>query len=287
MRRRLHFVRLLPLLALMILLAAALPVRADTGPKPSVTITLKNLPAGEVYATLLSAVASTGPYSSVGKKDLGPNALNEEKAWNAFCDYAENDAYYFLGYIQNVTRGQTFRWGYYPPQNFKLLIYVVQEDRCLCSEEARRYAFDSLFTADCAAQPILPERIVLSDIRLVPFLMRIVLTLVIELAVAFFFRLRSRKQILVILAANLATQFLLNLFLMNGPSLSRLPLLSSWGLLFIVCEAGVFVAEAIVYTRTLASTDHSSKELRLYAFCANLASLVLGWIASVLFPSLL
>ena len=59
--------------AALLMLTAAVPALADMGPKPTVIVTVKGLPEGECYGTLLSQTDSTGPesaYESSGYKQL-------------------------------------------------------------------------------------------------------------------------------------------------------------------------------------------------------------------------
>ena len=53
---------------LLLLSAMALPVYGDTGPKPSVNVTIEGLEGRACWATLLSARSSTGPHSSLWRE---------------------------------------------------------------------------------------------------------------------------------------------------------------------------------------------------------------------------
>ena len=270
---------ILCLFLLLMLFTAMISAHADTGPKPSVTVTLENLPEGRVYATLLSKTESTGPYFAGRTYDQ----MNEyggaevpRDIWDAFSAYTDPDGFYFLGYIRDVTKTKTFSWTYYPPQDFKLLIYLADSGTFLCSEADSRYAFDSAYTADCALQPISLTHTIVTLGHAAGFLLRLLITLAVELFIALLFDLREKRQILVIVLTNLVTQILLNLVLMSGPSVSRLTWWSSWTFLFILCEIAVIAVEAIVYAKTLEDENHSKKQLAVYALIANLASLVIG-----------
>lgn len=274
-------------LCLTLLLGAALPARADTGPKPSVTITLEDLPAGRAYATLLSKSDSSGPYSAY--YDYGDRfaSLNVERGiWDALKAYSDGDGFFFLGFVQDVTESKTVSWSYYPPETFKLLIYLADSNTFLISGTESRYAFDSLFAADCSGGTIALNRTLVSGNRIAGIALRVVCTILIELGIAWLFRLRGRREILVIVLTNLVTQILMNLVLMTGPSGGRLLHSLSWLLNFLLCELCVFIVEAVIYSKKLRNETRTPGKLVLYAFLANLASMALGICFMNLFPSL-
>jgi hypothetical protein len=117
---------------------------ADTGPKPSVVIEFEGLPSGDCYVTLLSKSESTGPYS-VYDGDPDHAQYQEGDAdypvWEKFASYEDEDGYYFLQYFARLGDSSTFEWGYYPPEDFKILLYFPDDDRFVVSGEAyERYA---------------------------------------------------------------------------------------------------------------------------------------------------
>lgn len=280
--------RLRVLLILILLLSAVLPVHADMFPQPQVTITIKNLPEGRIYATLLAKEEESGPYIS-GEHVTSWEYINltiSDKIWQAFNNYAKEDEYHFLGFIQNITHSQTLTWVFYPPQDFKLVIYHPTSGLFLSSEKVSRYAFSSLFSAECTENGISLTRTLPVSAWIWGLLGRFLLTILVELGVAMIFRLWKKRHIKVIVIANLITQTVLNFILMRFPPLSRLKAWSYWTLLLVLCEIIVFVTEAIIYTKKLDELEHTKPMLVLYAFVANLASLGLCFVFSALFPAL-
>ena len=83
---------------LTLLFAFALPAFADTGPKPSVEISFRNLPDTACFATLLSKERSTGPASAWDgdPDDLPQTDDPAQAAWNAFAQYRDRDGFFFL-----------------------------------------------------------------------------------------------------------------------------------------------------------------------------------------------
>ena len=55
----------------------------------------------------------------------------------------KTEGWYFLGFLSNVTETHSISWTYYPPQNFRVLVYMPKTDTWLISEECSRFAFDS------------------------------------------------------------------------------------------------------------------------------------------------
>ena len=122
---------------------------ADTGPKPSVVIELVGLDGRECYATLLSEDESYGPNRAwrEGEEMLAYHETDKE-IWQKFVDYKDTDGYYFLQQFWNCTEAEGFKWGYYPPDPFKLLLYFPETDTFAVTPVYEQYAFDSYYTVD-------------------------------------------------------------------------------------------------------------------------------------------
>ena len=288
MRSKNRRLRLCLMLSLLILFSSVLPARADMFPQPSVTIKVENLPEGRVYATLLSKEPASGPYMAgehIWDPELG-NLTISETIWKAFNGYAKQDGYYFLGYIQNISNSRTFVWEFYPPQDFKLVLYLPATGTFLCSEKENRYVFNSTFAADCSGGSIELIRTAPASTWVVGLLVRFLISLLVELAVAWFlFNLREKHHLLTIALTNLVTQGLLTYILMRFPPFSRLSWWSGWALLLALGEIVVFVVEAVVYTKVLDEVEHPKTQLVFYAFVANVASVCFGILMGKLFPS--
>lgn len=76
MRRHLLALLVCVLLCLMVLPGTA---SADSGPKPAVTITVVNAPAGEYYLDLL--VTDPGDHANIDPADYDPNLLQGLRDW--------------------------------------------------------------------------------------------------------------------------------------------------------------------------------------------------------------
>lgn len=282
------------LLCVLLVLMLPMPARADVGPKPSVAVNFKGLEGERYYATLLSLKESTGPFSAPrgGGEDNARYHEGDEgyEIFLKFAGYRDADGFYFLQYFQDCTDTQHFSWTYYPPQEFKVLLYFPGEDRFVVSERLERYAFDSYFTADASGlSPAGGLRVVKSYDYVtegVSFAARTLLTIGIELLIALLFRFRGKKVFRFIVIVNVITQVALNaaLFAVNF-SMGSLAFLLAYFLLEFI----VFITEGILYAVGLKKRSErrvSGFKAWAYAFVANAASFVLGVALSLWIPGL-
>ncbi|MEL7622235.1 MAG: hypothetical protein AAGU12_01485 [Clostridiales bacterium] len=278
--------------ALAILLMFPLAARADMGPKPSVVIDFAGLAGEHYYATLLSPTSSTGPHSALSRSGDGYTRYQEGDEdyhiFLKFAEYQDEDGFYFLQFFQDCSQSQQFRWTYYPPQEFKILLYVPERDQFLVSGEIyQRYAFDSYFTADVSpgdpAGSFQGEAAAITAIKSYDYtdetlslLARILLTMAIELAIALIFGFREKRLFRFIILVNAVTQIGLNLTLnlINYYSGHMMFAIS-----YLPLEIAVFIAEGLLYNRYL--PRYSKEEIApwrpwTYALAANAASYALG-----------
>lgn len=279
-----------------LLLIAILPVTAyaDIGPKPSVQIRLEGLGEGVCYGTLLSQTESTGPAYVWDGDTAQQNPMGlPEDVWQAFVNYQDPDGYHFLQWAWRCDETKELNWTYYPPQSFKLLLYFPAQGTFVTSVICERYAFDSYFTAAPGEDGahITAENVSCTIVEksydyvgeLLPLLCRIVLTVLLELLVAWLFSLREKKQIRTILWVNLVTQIGLNVLLnviryRSGPW--------SMALLYVPLELLVFAAEALLYCKLLRKEEGSPsvKRLIFYALTANAVSFAAGLLLAQWIP---
>ena len=285
--------KLIPLLVCIVLLLAVFPssASADVGPKPSVVIDFEGILEQTYYVTLLSSVPSTGPYSAPSDEDFGNyNQGNKDyPIFMKFLEYQDEDGYYFLQYFQNCSDTDRFTWAYYPPSNFKILIYFPDSDYFAISAEAYdSYAFDSYFSVSLTDSEISSviakdETLSFSAIKsydylseILSLIARIVLTITIELLIALLFAFRNKKQFLFIVVVNLVTQIALNVAL-NLINYNYGPLLFVFA--YILFELLVLIIEAVLFTVFLRKYSDSPVPIWktiTYAFIANAVSFVVG-----------
>ena len=259
---------------------------ADMGPKPSVEVVVEQ-PEGErvFYATLLSKEKSTGPHSAVqwDAEELPPwtegMTQREESIYasSVFACYQDPDGYYFLGEQFYCTRG-SFKWGYYPPHTFKILLWFPDTGELICSESMERFAFESCFRVTFSEGGLKVSK----DFRIpsltLAFLARVAATLLLELALAIAFGY-FRKGFRCIVTINLITQIALNVVL---ALVSRTDGGGFFSFLWYVgMEIGILLAEWFYYRPRLPQTNpkHPGKgRVFLYALLANLLSFFGGFL---------
>lgn len=272
-------------LALMAVLPVlTLEVFADMGPKPSVIVDFTGIPEGAAYyVTLLAEETSTGPWNKGGSYFKEEN----EAVWERYLLYRDTDGFNFLEYIAKCTGTNRFIWGYYPPERFKILVYFPETDTFAVTEESyEQYAFDSYYTAELRPDGTLTaKRTYAAYWQVTAFLMRLALTMAVELLLALLFAFRGR-ELLVICGANAVTQVLLNVVLLHG---GYEPFFFWYVIQYGFLELLIFAAEATVYVYALTLPKLGEPEKGpghpiLYAFIANLSSFVLGYLISVRFP---
>ena len=252
---------------------------ADTGPKPSVSVTFENMGDELCYGTLLSKTPSTGPAEAWDGTEDGKYFFNgaDETVWRAFVEYKDPDGFYFLQWFWRTDEKKTLNWRYYPPQTFKILLYypdratesgaadnssgastrdseTTAASGAFCvSDVLKRYAFHSYYFVDM--RNVQSETIgTIAKIsvtqgydysaEILGFFVRFIITLGAETLLALAFGLRTKRAFLTVLAANGVTQIALNL-LLNV----RLHFNNVYGVfpLYFFAELFIFAAEAALY----------------------------------------
>ena len=270
-------------LCLVLAFALAGPASADTGPKPSVRVSFENAPEGVFYGTLLSERSSTGPARY--DPDYEPEEWQEVQdlaVWRAFQGYEDADGYYFLNELWDCSAGD-LAWTYYPPENFKLLLYFPETGEFRVSGIYSRYAFDSYFTAGLASEDGPLELKVSYDLAGEAFglLARVVITIALELAAAFAWGYRSGRELGFITAVNVITQLAMNI----AANLICFFSGTRFAVVFIVLELAVTFAELLIYVRVLPKRgSRDGRSAAGYAIAANLVSAVAGMFLAELIP---
>lgn len=281
-----HAFRLVSLMLLTFVLLAPAFLRtetmkasADTGPKPSVSVTFENMGDELCYGTLLSKTPSTGPARAWDGTEDGKYFFNgaDETVWRAFTEFKDEDGFYFLQWFWRADENKALNWRYYPPQTFKILLYypdratksgaadnsaggatrdseTTAASGAFCvSDVLERYAFHSYYFVDM--RNVQSETIgTIAKIsatqgydysaEILGFFVRFIVTLGVETLLALAFGLRTKRAFLTVLAANGVTQIALNL-LLNV----RLHFNNLYGVipLYFFAELFIFAAEAALY----------------------------------------
>ena len=282
------------LLVIVVMSVFPMTASADTDPKQSVVVDFAGLEGQNYLVTLLSESPAAGPNLAFGYlgEDEGEELTGIEKI---FDDYEDPDGFYFLRFFEDCSETNRFEWGYYPPRTFKVLLYFPETGSFLCSDKSfERYAFDSYFTAhisdlNLAAEAQSAGIIVVKKsypyaTEILALIVRIIITLVIEIGIALLFGFRERKQLKLILITNIVTQISLNL-LLNYVNYNSGPLM--FKIFYFLLELAVFAAEAINYVVCLnkISKEEVPRGLAVkYALVANAASFFIGYGLSQYIP---
>ncbi len=271
---------------------------ADMGPKPSVNVDFENLGDELCYATLLSRTKTTGP-SYVWDGDEDDARHNENgysyiaygyDVWKAFVDYNDEDGFFFLQEAWQVNETKKFGWTYYPPDEFKILLYFPETDTFAVSGIYERYAFDAYYTvnmdgvnlsADYNEELSTDARIEAYRsynyrVEIMSLIARIVITIVIEMAIALAFGYFEKKQLLLLVLVNSVTQIILNV-LLNVINYCSGEL--AFVVFYVLLELGILIGEAILYFFLLNKVSEKPRPKWLaiiYAAAANIVSFAGG-----------
>ena len=285
---------------LLFLLAAALltvPVFADFGPKPQLTVRVENAPE-ELYYLDLLAEGPPSPYaegSSGGLPKEERTALDQAllaaltaavpEGWH--CCVVQDT----LIWGNIVSDEDLFQFGYGLPDVCRVLI-VTKSGETFLSEPFDRQVLQSSATVDWAVKTVKTPSLWRGYAA--QFLATFLPTLAIEGLLFLAFRLWSKRNVLVFLGVNLLTQGGLTLWTsvktvrhgwlwaeMIGEAfrffdpemlLYRLRVFPFYWLL--PAELLILLAEAALYMKLF--RDCSKKRTALYALTANLCSFLLG-----------
>lgn len=266
-------------------------ISADTGPKPSVRIQFKNMDDELCYGTLLSKEESTGPARAWDGEEENINLdFVDRDIWEAFVNYEDSDGYYFLQWAWKVNDTKELAWTYYPPNEFKVLLYYPETNTFISSDVCKRYAFDTYYTVDMDGieigsikydenlsgnQRLNMHKSYEFKNEVKALVCRILITVVVEVLIGLLFKFRN-KELLYILLINVITQIILNVLL---------NVYTGFGYYFVYLslESLVFVIETIFYCLMF---KKKKGYCVLYALVANIASFVIGLYLANLFPGL-
>ena len=266
---------------------------ADVGPKPKLKLEFENFPSSQsqtCYITLLSKYNSTGPHTAYN----GTNARYEEETqmiWEKFLEYKDSDGFYFLQYYEWL-EDNWYQWSYHPPKTFKVLLYFPESDVFVVSDIYERYAFDTYYKVvvtegeNPSAMHIRLEKNYQYKNEFVFFAIRVVLTCLIELAIARMFGFTDKKAMRFIILLNFITQIGLNV-------LANFAYLYCSGdvfmAMYMMLELAVMMVEMVFYTIRLPKYDARAKStvrIIAYTLCANVVSFMLGLFLSFSLPQI-
>lgn len=280
MKRTLRILWLVSLTALLLTVTAF----ADMGPKPQLTVKVVNPPEEPYYLDLLAE----GAYEDVGSpfEGLSWSYTEEEIAaldqsllqalrdavpegWHA-CTAEGSTGAPMWGDLYPDEKGiHTF--GYMGvPETYRILM-VTQSGETWLSDTYVRPGLQSSVKVDWAKREAYAPPASMSNG--LQFLSTLLPTLLLEGALFLLMGFKSKRNILIFLAANLSTQVFL--FLALGVTILQRGLGLTYYMRFFPVELAILVAETWVYRRFF--QEESKAWSTLYGIAANLLSAIAGW----------
>ena len=268
--------RLFAAIACILLCLAVLPgtASADTGPKPAVTITVVNAPAGEYYLDLL--ITDPEPdHDNIEVEDYDPALVAGLRSW-------EGEGWYPA--LVTGTRAPLFgeltaeadgihRFSYHGlPRTFRIAVSGPGGAQAT-AEPFTRTVFYTHLTYDWETNTITSATSPAGFYGL-QFLSTLVPTLIIEGILLWLFGFRARRDWLVFLIVNLVTQAGLHLWI--AADLVSIGDSALQYLVLLVAEVPILLVELAAYVFLL--KEHSRLRRAAYAACANIASYALGYL---------
>ena len=278
------------ILALNIVFCLSLPLYADMGPKPSLTLKIKNAPEGR-YAVGLLVKKSNGyrdenqTYSNV--EDMNRAMFDkmmayEEDGWSIDFSPSRNP---FIGFPNEYgnTRSE-FKFTYYAPSHFKIILvtgedgaeYVSNEIETTRYEAACYYDFETGVLAEDLEQYAKEDKSYFR--RSVAFCVG---TLIMEGLLLFAFGLASWRNLPVFLIANVLTQFYLHATLWGNYKAHGQ---GGWGNLisFMGSELLIVIVETVLYAIFMKQENGKHGRIVAYGILANILSLFGGLFAQTI-----
>lgn len=267
--------RTLCLLALSLALLTVTAL-ADTGPTSRLTVKVKNAPQELYYLDLLSMEGSPR-YPSLTEEELAaldPDLYSALLAaipagWHGCVSQGTDGAPIWGSLTPDENGCHTFS-NYGVPWTYRVLM-VTESGEVFLSEVQTRRMLQSSVTVYWAAKSLSAAPLWAG--YALELLSTLVPTLLLEGLLLAPLGLWNRRNLLVFLAANVATQ--LAMFLTLGTTALKEGVGFGYYLLFIPLELVILLAETVAYRRLF--TETSKRRATVYGISANLCSAVLGW----------
>jgi len=266
-------------------------VNADIGPKPSIEVIVEGLDE-EYYMDLLS------PETSFGDNQEYYNSLSSDmkEAVEPLMSYVDEDGFklHMLNDLTPVPVGNILSekqsnggyrnyYSYMVPDEFKIIILKSNGD-ILVSEIITTTQFNTLVKIDLSEVSFVHiegEEFIypIEDVRVVVpfgdsiagFISRVALTVIIEIAIGyFFFGFKTRRIVRAIIIINIITQVILNVVVFNTFN----PLI--FFIMMVAIEPLIILAEGLFYSAVI--KNEKKWKLWLFALIANVVTALLTFV---------
>lgn len=256
------------------LVAAAVCVSADTGPKPSITIKTNGTVGEKYYLDIL--IECDNGYPNLRDAEI---AELDAEMFKTLSEYTD-DGWYpaiahgtpapLFGTVVPEDDG-TSRFSYFgTPNRFKVII-VTESGTVKVSDVVEKTVYQQVFSLDFADMTVKTSQSAAKS-YLIQFASTFFPTLIIEFLLLFAFGLSPKKYWWAVIAVNLATQLLLTSVIACNPGI----MYSGFIFLFVMLELLITVIEAVAYV-IIMKKERLWKRI-VYAVTANVASAVVGGI---------
>lgn len=244
-------------------------VFADTGPKPSIEVNIKNLKTKNYLVDLFVYDKDGENYKS--EEDYNGGGLTKEqikKLHELNFDNWISSSTRWSRYIMfaNCKGNKDFKndFGYFgTPTRYKIVIINEDTDEIKISDEIIRKDFNSVVTIDYNDMKVANNNDLLKTFIIAAIVL--ILTIIIELVIALLFKTNNYITIAITnLISNLLLQILLIIFINN------------YLLVFIIGEILVIIAELIVYL--LRFKKVSKAKIISYTLLANIVTLLITFL---------
>lgn len=284
-------------LLIFVSLGMIVSVNADIGPKPTTDIEIIGFNESYYFDVLFKVDESRVRELTESEvqeeiehyyyRDDFPNVLNGFQDDDGYASYT-----LYRGIPHHIEQRDThkFHLGYVsPPDKFKIVL-VLDNEEIIISNVVNKTLFNAEFTYDLndfdledAESELVdgvsvyqvdytsPEEIIPWSQIILQIILGVVLTVIIELGILFFFRYSQVKSYKIALYVNLITQFLFHTALIL---MSLFASFFGFIFIFVVGEIVILLIEIILYRKYL--KEKSKMIVTIYAIIANLTSLFLG-----------
>ena len=247
------------LLFLLLILLLPISVHADTGPKPSINVTLINMNTTNYKIDLLSDFSD--------KKEYIDDIVDYYSNYKDEPIYKYHEDYMYATCLRNFllhgniegNKKHTHYFTYFGvPNKFKVIIQMP-DGTIKVSELLEKKAFDYNVTLDVNDMKIVSEN---KDVNIINYVKMLLITVIIELIIALLFK---TKKYYIIIITNIITNTLLQFAMFKNSSI----------LLFVMFELIIFISEFFIYLRYI---EYDRKKLLLYTIIANIITMLLTFI---------
>ena len=253
-----------------IFVLSGIPVKADMGPKPSITLTVINEgDSGNYYVALLEKRDGVLDENSKLKLDKEVNEENVEEYLKAF----RYDGWCFHktpvgGYLFEKTEEGIYDFIYMVPNPFRVVL-IDQDGNVHVSDEITKKEYNAECTYDVMRGEVTEQYGDKVAGRIGYIAICYIFTLIIEFVFLLIFGYPLiKKNVISFIIANTLTNLTYSCFLISGPI--SLPVL----FLSFVLEILIIIIEAVVYIIVLENREGKHPRIRsfFYALTANVVS---------------